>query len=54
MYEYEYDTMRAVEDRYWWYRGLRRLTADMISRDLSKALLKVWMPDAGPAAHWRI
>ena len=38
MYEYEYDTMRALEDRYWWYRGLRRLTADMISRYLKGSL----------------
>ena len=34
MYEYEYDTMRELEDRYWWYRGLRRLTSELMSRHL--------------------
>lgn len=38
MYEYEYDTMREVEDRYWWYRGLRRLTTEMITRHLKGPL----------------
>ena len=38
MYEYEYDTMRSLEDQYWWYRGLRKLTADMIARHLKGPL----------------
>ena len=31
----EYEQMHAVEDRMWWYRGLRRLVADQLTRALS-------------------
>lgn len=33
----EYEHMHAVEDRMWWYRGLRRLVADQLGRALSHA-----------------
>jgi len=32
MYEYEYDIMRELEDDYWWYHGLHRMTADAVTR----------------------
>ena len=32
MMDHEYDTMRAVEDRHWWYRAL----GDMVVRDLRR------------------
>jgi len=38
----EYELMHAVEDRMWWYRGLRRLVADQLARALSGS------PAAGP------
>lgn len=38
----EYELMHAVEDRMWWYRGLRRLVADQLARALSRS------PAAGP------
>lgn len=31
----EYEHMHAVEDRMWWYRGLRRLVADQLTRALT-------------------
>ena len=33
----EYEQMHAVEDRMWWYRGLRRLAADQLARALSRS-----------------
>lgn len=33
----EYEHMHAVEDRMWWYRGLRRLVADQLARALSRS-----------------
>jgi SAM-dependent methyltransferase len=32
MLKHEYDTMRSVEDRYWWYRVLRGLTVAEVAR----------------------
>lgn len=46
MEPYEYDTMRSVEDTYWWYTGLRTLVA----QNTLKALRNVSSPkllDAG-------
>ena len=31
MLDHEYDTMRHVEDAYWWYRVLRRLTVSAVT-----------------------
>lgn len=33
----EYERMHAVEDRMWWYRGLRALVADLLARSLKEA-----------------
>jgi len=33
---YEYEVMHAVEDRMWWYRGLRRLVATQLARALAQ------------------
>jgi SAM-dependent methyltransferase len=33
----EYERMHAVEDRMWWYRGLRTLVAELFTRALSRA-----------------
>ena len=38
----EYERMHAVEDRMWWYRGLRALAAQLLARALSEA------PGTGP------
>ena len=38
----EYERMHAVEDRMWWYRGLRALTAQLLARALAGS------PAAGP------
>lgn len=38
----EYELMHAVEDRMWWYRGLRRLVADQLGRALARS------PAGGP------
>lgn len=43
----EYERMHAVEDRMWWYRGLRRLAADLLSRALSAADARGPVLDAG-------
>jgi SAM-dependent methyltransferase len=32
MLEHEYNTMRSVEDRYWWYRVLRGMTVAEVAR----------------------
>jgi ubiquinone/menaquinone biosynthesis C-methylase UbiE len=34
MLSHEYDTMRQVEDTYWWYRVLRKLTAGAVARHI--------------------
>ena len=38
----EYERMHAVEDRMWWYRGLRALAAQLLARALAGS------PAAGP------
>ena len=32
----EYERMHAVEDRMWWYRGLRALAAQLLARFVGK------------------
>ena len=43
----EYERMHAVEDRMWWYRGLRTLVADLLSRSLSASQASGPVLDAG-------
>ena len=43
----EYERMHAVEDRMWWYRGLRRLVADQLARALSRSPARGPVLDAG-------
>lgn len=43
----EYELMHAVEDRMWWYRGLRTLVANQLTRALSAAPAKGPVLDAG-------
>lgn len=43
----EYEQMHAVEDRMWWYRGLRRLVAGQIARALSQSTTGGPILDAG-------
>ena len=43
----EYEHMHAVEDRMWWYRGLRRLVADQLARALSRTNARGPVLDAG-------
>lgn len=43
----EYEHMHAVEDRMWWYRGLRRLVADQLARTLSRSAASGPVLDAG-------
>ena len=43
----EYELMHAVEDRMWWYRGLRRLVVDQLTRALSNAQAAGPVLDAG-------
>lgn len=43
----EYEHMHAVEDRMWWYRGLRRLVADQLARALSRSQAGGPVLDAG-------
>lgn len=43
----EYERMHAVEDRMWWYRGLRALAADRLSRALSGSGARGAVLDAG-------
>ena len=44
----EYERMHAVEDRMWWYRGLRALAAQLLVRALAGS------PAAGPGARRRL
>lgn len=43
----EYERMHAVEDRMWWYRGLRSLTGDLLARALAFSKLQGPVLDAG-------
>ena len=43
----EYELMHAVEDRMWWYRGLRRLVVDQLARALSHSRAAGPVLDAG-------
>lgn len=43
----EYERMHAVEDRMWWYRGLRQLAADRLSRALAGSGARGAVLDAG-------
>ncbi|KAF0104267.1 MAG: methyltransferase [Rhodospirillaceae bacterium] len=43
----EYEHMHAVEDRMWWYRGLRRLVAGQLARALSRTKAGGPVLDAG-------
>ena len=44
----EYERMHAVEDRMWWYRGLRALAAQELVRALARR------SPSGPAATDRL
>ena len=43
----EYERMHAVEDRMWWYRGLRTLAADLLARGLARSGAAGPVLDAG-------
>src|SRR5437868_835639 len=43
----EYQRMHAVEDRMWWYRGLRRLAAGELARALGRSAGQGPVLDAG-------
>jgi ubiquinone/menaquinone biosynthesis C-methylase UbiE len=43
---YEYDTMRSVEDTYWWYTGMHKLIAKIPSESPDK-LPRMKVLDAG-------
>jgi SAM-dependent methyltransferase len=43
----EYERMHAVEDRMWWYRGLRRLAAGELARALGRSTAAGPVLDAG-------
>ena len=43
----EYEPMHEVEDRMWWYRGLRALAAQLLSRALSRSRVGGPVLDAG-------
>ena len=43
----EYELMHTVEDRMWWYRGLRRLVADQLARVLRGTAATGPVLDAG-------
>ena len=43
----EYDRMHAVEDRMWWYRGLRTLAAQLLARALERSAATGPVLDAG-------
>ncbi|HZP99795.1 MAG TPA: methyltransferase domain-containing protein [Reyranella sp.] len=43
----EYERMHAVEDRMWWFRGLRTLVAQMLVRTLSGLSVEGTVLDAG-------
>jgi SAM-dependent methyltransferase len=43
----EYELMHAVEDRMWWYRGLRTLAAGELARALGRSMAQGPVLDAG-------
>ncbi len=43
----EYERMHEVEDRMWWYRGLRRLVAQLLDRALADSSVAGPLLDAG-------
>ena len=43
----EYERMHAVEDRMWWYRGLRALAASELARALARSAAAGPVLDAG-------
>ena len=43
----EYQRMHAVEDRMWWYRGLRALAAEELGRALGRSMVAGPVLDAG-------
>src|SRR5258708_40368003 len=43
----EYERMHAVEDRMWWYRGLRALAASELARALGRSTAEGPVLDAG-------
>ncbi len=43
----EYERMHAVEDRMWWYRGLRKLAGGLLVRALGRSPAAGCVPDAG-------
>jgi SAM-dependent methyltransferase len=43
----EYELMHAVEDRMWWYRGLRRLVSGQLARSLARSGAAGPVLDAG-------
>ena len=47
MERHEYERMHAVEDRMWWYRGLRRLAAGEMARALGRSAAEGPVLDAG-------
>jgi trans-aconitate methyltransferase len=46
MLDHEYDTMREVEDGYWWYQVLRQITTNEIST-LAAGRERLKLLDAG-------
>jgi SAM-dependent methyltransferase len=43
----EYELMHAVEDRMWWYRGLRQLVTEQLGRSLTNSGARGAVLDAG-------
>ena len=43
----EYERMHEVEDRMWWYRGLRALAAQLLGRTLARSSVFGPVLDAG-------
>lgn len=43
----EYERMHAVEDRMWWYRGLRTLVAELLGPALARSMVSGPVLDAG-------
>lgn len=43
----EYERMHAVEDRMWWYRGLRLLVTELLGRALERSTASGYVLDAG-------
>lgn len=47
MEQAEYERMHAVEDRMWWYRGLRLLVADLLQSAIGRSKASGCVLDAG-------